>query len=120
MPGDPGDLTLLYRAGNAAQLVLREELERIAAARGAALHYLLGPSDGPFDPLAPRALRNLVPDLVEHDVYLCGPPGMSTAAAAALVSRTVTPAAPPAPDRAPAGYSVPDRGGAVELVGAER
>lgn len=84
LPGGPGDLTLLYRAGNAAQLVLREELERIAAARGAALHYLLGPSDGPFDPLAPRALRDLVPDLVEHDVYLCGPPGMSRAAAAAL------------------------------------
>ncbi|WUN40919.1 ferredoxin reductase family protein [Streptomyces caniferus] len=84
LPGGPGDLTLLYRAGDAAQLVLREELERIAAARGAALHYLLGPSDGPFDPLAPRALRHLVPDLVEHDVYLCGPPGMSRAAAAAL------------------------------------
>lgn len=53
LPGGPGDLTLLYRAGDAAQLVLREELEAIAAARGAALHYLLGPSDGPFDPLAP-------------------------------------------------------------------
>lgn len=83
LPGGPGDLTLLYRAGDAAQLVLREELEAIAAARGAALHYLLGPSDGPFDPLAPRALRNLVPDLADHDVYLCGPPGMSRAAAAA-------------------------------------
>ncbi|MEU8682471.1 ferredoxin reductase family protein [Streptomyces sp. NPDC048611] len=84
LPGEPGDLTLLYRAGNAAQLVLREELEGIAAARGAALHYLLGPSDGSFDPLAPQALRNLVPDLAQHDVYLCGPPGMSTAAVAAL------------------------------------
>ncbi|WP_018088119.1 ferredoxin reductase family protein [Streptomyces sp. FxanaC1] len=84
LPGEPGDLTLLYRAGNAAQLVLREELEGIAAVRGAALHYLLGPSDGPFDPLAPQALRNLVPDLAQHDVYLCGPPGMSTAATAAL------------------------------------
>ncbi|MFI9046372.1 ferric reductase-like transmembrane domain-containing protein [Streptomyces sp. NPDC053427] len=84
LPGDPGDLTLLYRAGSAAQLVLRDELEAIAAARGAALHYLLGPSDAPFDPLAPRALRNLVPDLPEHDVYLCGPPGMTEAASTAL------------------------------------
>ncbi|MFE0381607.1 ferric reductase-like transmembrane domain-containing protein [Streptomyces inhibens] len=92
LPGDPGDLTLLYRAGSAAQLVLREELEAIADARGAALHYLLGPSDDPFDPLAPRALRNLVPDLAEHDVYLCGPPGMSRAAAAAL-ERAGVPAA---------------------------
>ncbi|GAA2598112.1 ferric reductase [Streptomyces tubercidicus] len=92
LPGGPGDLTLLYRAGAADQLVLREELEAIAAARGAALHYLLGPSDGPFDPLAPRALRNLVPDLADHDVYLCGPPGMSRAAAAAL-ERAGVPAA---------------------------
>ncbi|XLE09578.1 ferric reductase-like transmembrane domain-containing protein [Streptomyces sp. Pv4-95] len=84
LPGEPGDLTLLYRAGNAAQLVLRDELEAIADSRGAALHYLLGPSDGPFDPLSPRALRNLVPDLDEHDVYLCGPPGMHTAAVIAL------------------------------------
>ncbi|MEU9124141.1 ferric reductase-like transmembrane domain-containing protein [Streptomyces sp. NPDC048506] len=84
LPGGPGDLTLLYRAGSADQLVLREELEAIAYARGAALHYLIGPSDEPFDPLAPRALRNLVPDLAEHDVYLCGPPGMSRAAVSAL------------------------------------
>ncbi|KPC59039.1 ferredoxin reductase family protein [Streptomyces chattanoogensis] len=84
LPGGPGDLTLLYRAGSAAQLVLRDELEAIAEARGAALHYLLGPSDGPFDPLAPRALGNLVPDLPEHDVYLCGPPGMARAAITAL------------------------------------
>ncbi|MFJ9414215.1 ferric reductase-like transmembrane domain-containing protein [Streptomyces sp. NPDC101227] len=84
LPGGPGDLTLLYRAGSADQLVLRDELEAIAAARGAALHYLLGPSDAPFDPLAPRALRNLVPDLPEHDVYLCGPPGMTRAAVSAL------------------------------------
>ncbi|MGW2627974.1 ferredoxin reductase family protein [Streptomyces chattanoogensis] len=84
LPGGPGDLTLLYRAGNAAQLVLRDELETIAEARGAALHYLLGPSDGPFDPLAPRALDNLVPGLPEHDVYLCGPPGMARAAITAL------------------------------------
>ncbi|MFJ6750472.1 ferric reductase-like transmembrane domain-containing protein [Streptomyces sp. NPDC091266] len=84
LPGNPGDLTLLYRAGDAAQLVLREELEAIADSRGAALHYLLGPSDDPFDPLAPPALRRLVPDLDEHDVYLCGPPGMSSAAAGAL------------------------------------
>ncbi|MER5882359.1 ferric reductase-like transmembrane domain-containing protein [Streptomyces sp. NPDC001941] len=85
LPGAPGDLTLLYRANNASQLVLRDELDAIARTRGAALHYLLGPSDAPFDPLAPRALRDLVPDLAAHDVYLCGPPGMADAATAALV-----------------------------------
>ncbi|MFG2497125.1 ferric reductase-like transmembrane domain-containing protein [Streptomyces sp. NPDC048441] len=85
LPGGPGDITLLYRAGSAEQLVLRGELEEIARSRGAGLHYLLGPSDASFDPLAPQALRNLMPDLAEHDVYLCGPPGMAASATAALV-----------------------------------
>lgn len=85
LPGGPGDVTLLYRAGSTEQLVLREELEEIARSRGAGLHYLLGRSDASFDPLAPQALRNLIPDLAEHDVYLCGPPGMTASATAALV-----------------------------------
>nr|WP_246201469.1 ferredoxin reductase family protein [Streptomyces alboniger] len=85
LPGGPGDLTLLYRATSAEHLVLRTELEAIAARRGAGLHYLLGASGAAFDPLAPQALRSLVPGLAEHDVYLCGPPGMSAAARAALV-----------------------------------
>ncbi|MDI3406304.1 ferredoxin reductase family protein [Streptomyces cavernicola] len=85
LPCAPGDLTLLYRASSAEQLALRAELESIAAARGACLHFLLGPSDASFDPLAPQALRNLVPELAAHDVYLCGPPGMARAATTALV-----------------------------------
>ncbi|MFJ7203177.1 ferric reductase-like transmembrane domain-containing protein [Streptomyces sp. NPDC098789] len=85
LPGGPGDITLLYRARAEEHLVLRSELESIAAGRGARLHYLLGPSDAAYDPLAPRALTDLVPDLVEHDVYLCGPPGMAGATRAALL-----------------------------------
>ncbi|MER5776823.1 ferredoxin reductase family protein [Streptomyces sp. NPDC002039] len=85
LPGGPGDITLLYRAGAEEQLVLRAELEAIAAERQAGLHYLLGRSDDAHDPLAPRSLLTLVPDLVEHDVYLCGPPGMSDATRAALL-----------------------------------
>ncbi|MGW6539195.1 ferredoxin reductase family protein [Streptomyces sp. NPDC055051] len=85
LPGGPGDMTLLYRASDEGGLVLREELESIARERRAALHYLLGPSDSSYDPLAPRALRALVPDLAAHDVYLCGPPAMARAATASLV-----------------------------------
>ncbi|GAA2452285.1 hypothetical protein ACFPFX_13665 [Streptomyces mauvecolor] len=55
----------------------------------ASLHYLLGPSDASFDPLAPQALRNLVPDLAEHDVYLCGPGPMADAATASLIKAGV-------------------------------
>ncbi|MFB7051894.1 ferric reductase-like transmembrane domain-containing protein [Streptomyces vinaceus] len=85
LPAGPGDLTLLYRAGDAGQLVLRDELEAIAAERQAALHYLVGRSDAAYDPLAPQALRALVPDLSDRDVYLCGPPGMADATTAALL-----------------------------------
>lgn len=84
LPGGRGDIVLLYRASTAEQLVLREELETIAAARGAGLHFLLGPSDSAYNPLASRALTELVPDVAERDVYLCGPPGMTDAAMAAL------------------------------------
>ncbi|MFI5638971.1 ferric reductase-like transmembrane domain-containing protein [Streptomyces goshikiensis] len=85
LPGGPGDLTLLYRAGAEEQLVLRGELEAIAAERQAGLHYLLGSSGAAYDPLAPQALAALVPDLVERDVYLCGPPGMAEATRSALL-----------------------------------
>ncbi|WP_234343394.1 hypothetical protein [Streptomyces sp. WM6372] len=85
LPGGPGEITLLYRAGAAEQLVLRSELEAIAAERRAGLHYLLGSSDAAYDPLAPQALLALVPDLSEHDVYLCGPPGMAEATRSALL-----------------------------------
>ncbi|MEU6631994.1 ferric reductase-like transmembrane domain-containing protein [Streptomyces parvus] len=91
LPGGPGDITLLYRANDADQLLFRCELEGIAAARQATLHYLLGPPDGARDHLAPSALRLLVPDLVEHDVFLCGPPAMAEAATAALVRAAVPP-----------------------------
>ncbi|MER5438535.1 ferric reductase-like transmembrane domain-containing protein [Streptomyces sp. NPDC002790] len=85
LPGAPGDITLLYRASSTEQLVLREELDSIAGSRGASLHYLLGSSGTSFDPLAPQSLRALVPELASHDVYLCGPPGMTEAATSALV-----------------------------------
>ncbi|MGW1008891.1 ferric reductase-like transmembrane domain-containing protein [Streptomyces termitum] len=92
LPGGPGDLTLLYRASEEGGLVLRAELEAIARERQAALHYLLGPSDGSYDPLAARSLKALVPDLAAHDVYLCGPPAMARAATASLL-RAGVPAA---------------------------
>jgi ferredoxin-NADP reductase len=83
LPAAPGDLTLVYRATDRAGLVLTEELARIAAARGAALHYLVGSRrDLAGDPLT--TLSRLVPGLAAHDVYLCGPEGMTAAATAAL------------------------------------
>ena len=82
LPAGPGDLTLLYRASRPKDIVFREELDHLAKARGAAVHYLIGARGSramPEDPLAPGALRKLVPDLREREVYLCGPTPMMEA-----------------------------------------
>jgi predicted ferric reductase len=74
LPAKAGDLTLLYRARDARDIVFRDELEALARARGAKVHYLLGPRDGALgDPLKANALERLVPDVRDRDVYLCGP-----------------------------------------------
>ena len=85
LPAAPGDLTLIYRASRQADLVFQDELARIAAARGAGLHYLVGSRRRlRAEPLSPATLTGIVPDLREHDVYVCGPGGMANAAIAAL------------------------------------
>jgi ferredoxin-NADP reductase len=84
LPAGPGELTLLYRAHRPADLAFRSELDAIAAARGATVHYLPGPRGSRSDVFAAGTLPALVPGLREHDVYVCGPPGMTAAAIAAL------------------------------------
>jgi predicted ferric reductase len=86
LPGRPGELTLIYRAGNAGEVVFRDELEWIAEQRGARLLYLLGRrgQGRRIDPLNAEALKKSVPLLREHDVYVCGPPGMTDHARAEL------------------------------------
>jgi predicted ferric reductase len=72
MPGEPGDIAVIYRATRDDDVILRTELDELARRRGAELHYLIG---------APRAgdLRALVPDIAARDVYVCGPPAMTAA-----------------------------------------
>jgi ferredoxin-NADP reductase len=76
LPGDPGDVTLLYRASGERDVLFRAELDDLAQRRGVEVHYLLGHRRRKVDPLAARTLRQLVPDVAQRDVYLCGPPGM--------------------------------------------
>ncbi|WP_086675903.1 ferredoxin reductase family protein [Amycolatopsis pretoriensis] len=83
LPAGPGDLTLVYRASHEADVVFREELEQLTADRGARLWILTGTrAEHGGDPLT--LLRRHVPDVAEHDVYLCGPPGMTDAVHAEL------------------------------------
>ena len=75
------DLLLVYRARSAEQVIFRDELDAVAAARGARVVYSLG-----TDPawLGPQALLALAPDLAQRDVYLCGPSPMMAAARTSL------------------------------------
>jgi predicted ferric reductase len=74
LPAKRGDLTLIYRVRDASQLVFRDELETLARTRGAQVHYLVGPHDGPRgDPLDGASLERFVPEVRDMDVYLCGP-----------------------------------------------
>lgn len=74
-----GPTVVLYRVRTEADAVLLPELQALAQRRGAQLHLLTGrtvPGDSPFDP---HRLLALVPDVVQRDVYVCGPPAMTEA-----------------------------------------
>ncbi|CAM5713185.1 ferredoxin reductase family protein [Streptomyces aurantiogriseus] len=73
----PGEVTLLYRAHSAEDLALAGELESIARARGAKVLYALNAADGSRPRLSPGVLHGMVPELADHDVYLCGPSGFA-------------------------------------------
>jgi predicted ferric reductase len=79
LPAARGNMTLVYRASHEDEVVFRQELDELASLRGATVHYLVGrrgSREMPSDPLDPRALRRLVPDLFDRDIYVCGPAGM--------------------------------------------
>jgi predicted ferric reductase len=80
LPAAPGDLTLLYRVSSLRDAVFRRELETIAARRQAKVWFVAGRRaelDG--NPLAAAELAERVPGLTDHEVYLCGPPGLTAA-----------------------------------------
>ncbi len=87
LPAEPGDLTLVYRARSADDIVFRDELQAIAKVRGATLHFVVGRRGSSAvgdDPLGPDALVALAPDSLQSDVYVCGPSSMMEATVASL------------------------------------
>jgi predicted ferric reductase len=85
VPAAPGEVTLLYRTTGNADAVFLDELRAIAGARGATFHWLAGSrSDLGHDPLSTDVLNANIPDLRSHDVFLCGPDGMTRSVVAAL------------------------------------
>lgn len=94
MPGQSGDLALIYRATCQEDLIFRDELERLARTRGVVLHYVVGERRAPGNEhlLSANHLRTLLPDLAEREVYLCGPRGMMHATERAARRLGVPPA----------------------------
>ena len=89
MPGEPGDITVVYRAVAPEDVILRDELEGLAERRGAELHYVFG-DHRERDSLSPEDLQRLVPDIALRDVYVCGPPAMTEATHATLARSGVS------------------------------
>jgi predicted ferric reductase len=89
LPASRGHLTLVYRASDPDEVIFKRELDELASLRGATVHYLVGrrgSREMPADPLEPRSLRRLVPDISDRDIYICGPSGMMTRVLGALRS----------------------------------
>ncbi|WTX00641.1 ferredoxin reductase family protein [Streptomycetaceae bacterium NBC_01309] len=78
----PGHAALIYRVAQDRDAVLIDELRELAYEKGAMLHLVAGPAVP--DRLAPAELVRMVPDVVERDVFVCGPPGMTTAVLGSL------------------------------------
>ncbi len=74
----PGEITLLYRVQRPDDFVFRDEIDRLVINRGIVVHPLAGVDigDDETDRLGVHALRQLVPDVVDRDVYVCGPPAL--------------------------------------------
>jgi predicted ferric reductase len=74
-----GDVVVLNRALSGDDIVFGEELDDLAAARGFRLEHVVGDhsTDEGRNLLSPAHLRELVPDIDDRDVFLCGPPAMT-------------------------------------------
>jgi predicted ferric reductase len=96
----PGELTLIFRASSESELILRDEIDQLAAATGAQVFYVVGrriPGRVTWLPVTAahltdsQALRHLVPDVAHHDVYVCGADAWMRAAHAAALAAGVPP-----------------------------
>lgn len=73
---------LIYRVSHETELLFRAEIDALAAARGIQVHYLIGSRGQRRDSWLPailqhlsdfNALLQLVPDLTDRDLFVCGP-----------------------------------------------
>ena len=95
-------VTILHRVSSRAELILGDEIEQLAAQRGARYVVLAGRRVPGRDTWLPEqaahlsdaeGLRQVVPDVAERDVYICGAERWMAAATAAAVEAGVPAAA---------------------------
>jgi predicted ferric reductase len=79
----PGEIAVIYRAGREDDVLFRDELDELSAQRGAPVHYVIGERGGD-SLLSSTHLCELVPDIADRDVYVCGPVSMTEATRASL------------------------------------
>jgi predicted ferric reductase len=96
----PGDVTLIYRASSEQDRILVDELTELATRRQAGLFIVTGHRASRRSSWLPahaehlgdvQALRQLVPDVARHDVFICGSSGWMDAAERAVVAAGVPP-----------------------------
>ncbi|WP_435859237.1 ferredoxin reductase family protein [Streptomyces neyagawaensis] len=85
------DVVVLYRVRSEEDAVLGDEVRTLVGGLGGRLHLLTGRTGEGAPPFEPENLRALVPDVAERDVYVCGPPAMTTAVLASLRALKVPP-----------------------------
>jgi predicted ferric reductase len=74
-----GDVVVIYRVVRDEDVIFRDELAALAEQRGITLFFVVGDhatEDG-ARLLTPAHLQELVPDIAERQVYVCGPPAMT-------------------------------------------
>jgi predicted ferric reductase len=81
-----GDVVVLYRVLGPEDVVFADELTMLERSHGISVHVVAGDHATPAGRslLSPAHLLELVPDLKDREVYVCGPPAMTEA-----ISRSV-------------------------------
>ena len=83
------DVVAVVRASTVAELVHRDEVATLVRQRSGRLHEIVGPRHRVR--LNARALRRIVPDIADRDVYICGPDGFSAEIAASALELGAAP-----------------------------
>ncbi len=73
----PGEIAVVYCTTRPEDVMLRDELDELAGRRGAKVQYVTGT-------LSPERLLELIPDIADRDVFVCGSPAMTEATRASL------------------------------------